>query len=166
MMITVSQEYVNEEGKQMKAVIQRVSECTVKVDGEITGSIEKGLLILLGVAQDDTEREAENLSVKISDLRIFTDENDKMNLSVKDVGGAVLVVSNFTLCADYRTGRRPFFGSAARPEKAEPLYEYFCECMKKSGLNKVEKGRFGADMKVSLLNDGPVTLVIDSELLK
>ncbi|HCA54825.1 MAG TPA: D-tyrosyl-tRNA(Tyr) deacylase, partial [Ruminococcaceae bacterium] len=102
---------------------------------------------------------------KIAGLRVFTDEQDKMNLSLKDIGGAVLVVSNFTLCADYRTGRRPFFGGAARPEKAEPLYEYFCTCMQKNGIEKVEKGIFGADMKVSLLNDGPVTLVIDTDML-
>ena len=149
----------------MKAVVQRVSECSVTVEGTVTGQIGKGFLILLGVTAEDTEKEAEKLSAKLAGLRVFTDAQDKMNLSLKDVDGAVLVVSNFTLCADYRTGRRPFFGSAARPEKAEPLYEYFCECMHKNGIETVEKGIFGADMKVSLLNDGPVTLVIDTDML-
>jgi len=150
----------------MKAVIQRAASCSVSVDGKVVGKIDHGLLILLGVSQEDSEKEAEKLSAKLADLRIFSDENDKMNLSLKDVKGEALVVSNFTLCAEYKTGRRPFFGSAARPEKAEPLYEYFCECMHKNGIDIVEKGIFGADMKVSLLNDGPVTLVIDTDYLK
>lgn len=146
----------------MKAVIQRVTECTVTVEGSITGQIGTGFLILLGVEQADTPKEAEKLSSKIAGLRIFTDENDKMNLSLTDVGGGVLVVSNFTLCANCRKGRRPNFEAAARPEQAEPLYEYFCECMHQNGIKTVEKGVFGADMKVSLMNDGPVTLVIDT----
>lgn len=149
----------------MRAVVQRVANSSVTVEGTTTGAIEQGFLILLGVAVEDTEKEAEKLSAKIAGLRVFTDAQDKMNLSLQDIGGAVLVVSNFTLCADYRTGRRPFFGGAARPEKAEPLYEYFCECMKKNGIQRVEKGIFGADMKVSLLNDGPVTLIIDTDQL-
>lgn len=147
----------------MKAVIQRVTECTVTVDGNITGQIGNGFLVLLGVEQEDTKIQAEKLSAKIAGLRIFTDENDKMNLSLADIGGGVLVVSNFTLCANCRKGRRPNFEAAARPETAEPLYEYFCECMHKNGVEVVEKGIFGADMKVSLLNDGPVTLVIDTK---
>ncbi len=146
----------------MKAVIQRVSQCIVAVDGENVGSIDAGLLVLLGVTVDDEKRDAEKLSAKIAGLRIFTDENDKMNLSVMDIGGGILVVSNFTLCANSRKGRRPSFDKAARPEKAEPLYEYFCECLRKEGIKRIEKGIFGADMKVSLLNDGPVTLIIDS----
>ena len=149
----------------MRAVVQRVANSSVTVEGTTTGAIEQGFLILLGVAVEDTEKEAEKLSAKIAGLRVFTDAQDKMNLSLQDIGGAVLVVSNFTLCADYRTGRRPFFGGAARPEKAEPLDEYFCECMKKNGIQRVEKGIFGADMKVSLLNDGPVTLIIDTDQL-
>ena len=149
----------------MKAVIQRVSECSVKVEGKVTGSIGNGFLILLGIEKGDTGTEAEKLSAKISGLRIFTDENDKMNLSLSDVNGGVLVVSNFTLCAQCRKGRRPKFDAAADPEIAEPLYEYFCECMKNNGIEKVEKGIFGADMKVSLLNDGPVTIVIDTKEL-
>lgn len=146
----------------MKAVIQRVSRCEVVVDEKVTGSIEKGFLILLGVESGDTEKEAQKLSAKIAGLRIFTDENDKMNLSLNDIGGGVLVVSNFTLCANCRKGRRPNFEAAARPEAAEPLYEYFCRCMQENGIRQVEKGVFGADMKVSLLNDGPVTLIIDT----
>lgn len=149
----------------MKAVIQRVSECSVTVDGSVAGKIGNGFLILLGIENDDTRLQAEKLSAKISGLRIFTDENDKMNLSLSDTGGGVLVVSNFTLCANCRKGRRPNFEAAARPEAAEPLYEYFCECMHKNGIETVEKGVFGADMKVSLLNDGPVTLVIDTKEL-
>ncbi len=149
----------------MKAVIQRVSSCSVKADEITTGSIRQGFLILLGVESGDTKKEAEKLSAKIAGLRIFTDENDKMNLSLTDINGAVLVVSNFTLCANCRKGRRPNFEAAARPDAAEPLYEYFCECMRKNGIEKVEKGVFGADMKVSLLNDGPVTLVIDTKEL-
>ena len=150
----------------MKAVIQRVADCEVRVDGDITGRIGKGFLILLGVAKDDTWSDAQKLGRKISGLRVFTDENDKMNLSLEDIGGEVLVVSNFTLCANFRkSGRRPSFDHAADPEKAEQLYEYFCELMHENGISKVEKGIFGADMKVSLLNDGPVTLVIDSSEL-
>ena len=149
----------------MKAVIQRVSECSVTVEGKVTGSIGNGFLILLGIEKGDTGTEAEKLSAKISGLRIFTDENDKMNLSLSDVNGGVLVVSNFTLCSQCRKGRRPKFDAAADPEIAEPLYEYFCECMKNNGIEKVEKGIFGADMKVSLLNDGPVTIVIDTKEL-
>lgn len=149
----------------MKAVIQRVTECDVVVDEKSVSKISQGFLILLGVENGDIKKDAEKLSAKISGLRIFTDENDKMNLSLIDIGGEVLVVSNFTLCANCRKGRRPNFENAERPEKAEPLYEYFCECMLKNGVHKVEKGIFGADMKVSLLNDGPVTIIIDSHEL-
>ena len=149
----------------MKAVIQRVAHCEVVVDEKTVGKISQGFLILLGVENGDTQKDAEKLSAKISGLRIFTDENDKMNLSLVDINGEVLVVSNFTLCANCRKGRRPNFENAERPEKAEPLYEYFCECMKNNGINKVEKGIFGADMKVSLLNDGPVTIIINSNEL-
>jgi len=146
----------------MKAVIQRVSECSVKVDGKTVGEIGQGFLILLGIEMEDNENDAKKLASKISVLRVFTDENNKMNLSLKDIDGEVLVVSNFTLCADCRRGRRPDFMSAARPEQAQPLYEFFCDCMTENGVRKTEKGIFGADMKVSLLNDGPVTIIIDS----
>ena len=149
----------------MRAVVQRVTHCDVKVGEKTVGEIGNGMLILLGVKKGDTEEEAEKLSAKISGLRIFTDENEKMNLSLADIGGEVLVVSQFTLCTDCRRGRRPDFGEAAGKDVAEPLYEYFCECMKKNGIDKVESGIFGADMKVSLLNDGPVTLIIDTDNL-
>lgn len=151
----------------MLAVLQRVSNASVTVDGEIKGQINKGFLILLGVNSQDTDKDAAVLAAKISGLRIFTDENDKMNLSLENVEGETLVISNFTLCADCRKGRRPNFISAARPETAEPLYELFCSELKANGVKKVEKGVFGADMKVELLNDGPVTITIDSkELIK
>lgn len=147
----------------MKAVLQRVKSAKVTVDGKITGQIEQGFMILLGVEEGDTQKQADALASKISGLRIFTDENDKMNLSLADVGGNVLVVSNFTLCADCSHGRRPSFINAARPETAEPLYEYFCNQLLRNGVNKAEKGVFGADMLVSIENDGPVTLIIDSK---
>ena len=151
----------------MLAVLQRVSNASVTVDGEIKGQINKGFLILLGVNSQDTDKDAAVLAAKISGLRIFTDENDKMNLSLEDVEGETLVISNFTLCADCRKGRRPNFINDARPETAEPLYELFCSELKANGVKKVEKGVFGADMKVELLNDGPVTITIDSkELIK
>ncbi len=150
----------------MKAIIQRVSGAQVDIGGETVGKIGRGFLILLGVEQNDGETEARVLADKISGLRIFTDENDKMNLSLSDVDGSVLVISNFTLCADCSHGRRPSFIGAARPETAEPLYEYFCERIKANGIERVERGVFGADMQVSLTNDGPVTLDIDSKDLK
>lgn len=149
----------------MKAVIQRVTNCEVIVENKTVSRISQGFLILLGVEKGDTEKEADKLSAKISGLRIFTDNNDKMNLSLFDINGDVLVVSNFTLCANCKKGRRPNFENAENPESANKLYEYFCECMSKRGINKVEKGVFGADMKVSLLNDGPVTIIINSDEL-
>ncbi len=150
----------------MKAVLQRVSEAKVEVEGKAVGRIGRGFLVLLGVAGEDTQKHAEVLADKISGLRVFTDENDKMNLSLHDIGGEVLVISNFTLCADCSHGRRPSFINAARPETAEPLYEYFCERIKSNGIKRVEKGVFGADMQVSLINDGPVTIDIDTKDLK
>lgn len=149
----------------MKAILQRVSRASVEVDDSITGKIEKGFLILLGVENGDNEKEADALANKILGLRVFTDENDKMNLSLSDVDGSVLVISNFTLCADCSHGRRPNFMAAARPETAEPLYEYFCKKMLEKGI-PVQKGVFGADMQVSLINDGPVTIEINSKDLK
>lgn len=150
----------------MKAILQRVSNARVDIENKTVGNIEKGFLILLGVENGDEQRDAEVLAAKISGLRIFTDENDKMNLSLTDVVGGVLVISNFTLCADCSHGRRPSFISAARPETAEPLYEYFCKKMSDNGISRVEKGVFGADMQVSLTNDGPVTIEINSKDLK
>lgn len=150
----------------MKAILQRVTFAEVKVDGNTVGKIDNGFLILLGVAEGDTEKEADALSAKVATLRVFTDENDKMNLSLADIDGEVLVISNFTLYADCSHGRRPNFMKAAKPDIAEPLYEYFCKKMLDNGVRKVEEGIFGADMKVSLLNDGPVTIDIDTRDLK
>ncbi len=150
----------------MKAILQRVKFAKVEVDGETVGEIGQGFLVLLGVAQEDDKKEAEVLSNKIAGLRVFTDENDKMNLSLDDIGGEVLVISNFTLCADCSHGRRPSFIAAARPEQAEPLYEYFCQRLRDAGVKKIAQGIFGADMAVSLLNDGPVTIDINSKDLK
>ena len=150
----------------MKAILQRVKFAKVEVDGEVVGEIGKGFLVLLGVAREDDQREAEVLADKIAGLRVFTDESDRMNLSLADIGGEVLVISNFTLCADCSHGRRPSFIAAARPEQAEPLYEYFSQRLRDAGVKKVAQGIFGADMAVSLLNDGPVTIDINSKELK
>lgn len=144
----------------MKAVIQRVTNAEVKVEGEVTGTIGEGLLVLLGVGPDDSEQNADALIKKICNLRIFRDENDKMNLSVKDINGELLIVSQFTLYADCNSGNRPSFVNAAPPEKAEQLYEYFKEKCK-SEVKNVQCGIFGADMKVSLLNNGPVTIILE-----
>lgn len=150
----------------MKAVIQRVSRACVTVDGAAVSSIDNGLLILLGVAEGDTARDADVLADKIANLRIFSDSDDKMNLSLLTTGGAALVVSQFTLCANCVKGRRPDFFGAAKPDTANELYEYFCKRIKEAGVLDVKKGVFGADMKVELLNDGPVTIIIDSGDLK
>lgn len=151
----------------MKAILQRVSKASVTVDSQLVSSIGCGFLILLGVEANDNEAEAVALAKKISGLRVFTDDNDKMNLALADVNGEVLVVSNFTLCADCKKGRRPNFERAARGEQANSLYEFFCKTLSDLGVRKVSKGVFGADMKVELLNDGPVTIIIDStELAK
>lgn len=150
----------------MKAILQRVTDAKVEVDSKTVGEICTGFLILLGVENGDTEKEADALAAKIAGLRIFTDENDKMNLALADVNGSVLVISNFTLCADCSHGRRPNFMAAARPDTADPLYEYFCKKMHDNGIERVEKGIFGADMKVSLVNDGPVTIEINTKDLK
>ena len=147
----------------MKAVIQRVSEASVTVDGAVVGAVGKGFLVLLGVMDGDTEADADVLAGKVARLRVFTDENDKMNLSVTDVDGEVLCVSQFTLCADVKKGNRPSFTPSAPPEEAERLYEYFTRRLLAEGVRNVERGVFGADMKVRLLNDGPVTILFDSE---
>ena len=148
----------------MIAVIQRVSEASVRVDGELCGACHKGLLILLGVAEGDTEEDAAVLSRKIVNLRIFTDENDKMNLSLKDVDGEALVVSNFTLLANYRKGNRPDYLNSASPAEANRLYEYFTSLVREE-IRSVETGRFGAHMEVGMVGDGPVTIVLDSKIL-
>ena len=148
----------------MRAVLTRVKSASVTIDGEIAGAIGKGFLILLGVHEDDTEAEARKIADKICGLRIFEDENGKMNLSCADVGGEMLVISNFTLYADCRRGTRPDFFHAMRPDEADRLYEKFIDRL--SERYTVRHGEFGADMKVSLINDGPVTIVIDTDDLK
>ena len=148
----------------MKAVIQRVQEASVRVDGEMVSSIGKGFMLLLGVMKGDSEKEAELLAKKTAALRVFEDENGKMNLSVNDVGGEILSVSQFTLCADCKKGNRPSFTDSEEPVRANELYEYFCNELLKNGVKSVKKGVFGADMKVSLINDGPVTITYDTNL--
>jgi D-tyrosyl-tRNA(Tyr) deacylase len=148
----------------MRAVIQRVSEASVTVEGEVVGAIGTGVLVLLGVTDGDTDANARWLADKIAGLRIFEDDAGKMNLGLADIGGAALVVSQFTLYGDTRKGRRPSFVKAARPEVAEPLYEAFCGHLRRAGIAPVETGVFGAMMDVRLLNDGPVTLILDHPL--
>src|SRR5215471_15024156 len=148
----------------MRAVVQRVSRAQVTVNGEISGQIGRGLLVLLGVSTSDSEAEAEYLAGKIAGLRIFEDQDGKMNLSVAEAGGAILAVSQFTLYGDTRGGRRPSFIAAARPEQARKLYEYFVERIRATGL-ACETGRFQEMMQVELVNDGPVTILLDSTKL-
>lgn len=150
----------------MRCVIQRVTEASVTVDGKITGQIKKGFMVLLGVMEGDTEEEMRLLAKKVGEIRIFTDENDKMNLSLSQVGGAVLLVSQFTLCADIAKGRRPSFTPSAKPETAERLYLAFGRELEKYGVSDVQYGVFGADMAVRLCNDGPVTIVMDTDTWK
>lgn len=146
----------------MRLVVQRVSHSKVEVDSKIIGQIGKGFLVLLGVGPEDTTEIADFLVEKLCNLRVFKDEAEKMNLSIKDIDGELLIVSQFTLYADCKKGNRPSFTNAAKPEKANELYEYFIEkCRNK--VRKVEHGEFGADMKVSLLNDGPVTIILEKE---
>ncbi|MFC1840403.1 D-aminoacyl-tRNA deacylase [Thermodesulfobacteriota bacterium] len=145
----------------MRAVVQRVKEAKVEINGQIVGEISKGLLIFLGVGEDDSEKDCEYMVNKIVNLRIFPDENDLMNLSLTDAGGSALVVSQFTLWGDCRKGRRPSFASAARPEKANMLYDHFVSLMKEKDIN-VATGRFQEMMDVHLVNDGPVTILLDS----
>jgi D-tyrosyl-tRNA(Tyr) deacylase len=153
----------------MKAVLQRVSQASVTVDGKIIGQLKPdgkgGLMILLGVEQGDVDKDSSYLAQKIADMRIFADAEGKMNLSIKETGGSALVVSQFTLIADWRKGRRPGFSRAAAPAEGERLYLHFVEELRKAGL-PVETGSFGADMKVSLTNDGPVTLLLESQIAK
>jgi D-tyrosyl-tRNA(Tyr) deacylase len=146
----------------MRAVVQRVSRGRVKVNGEVVGQIGKGYVVLLGVAREDDAAAAEYMAEKIAGLRVFEDEEGKMNRSIQEAGGSILAVSQFTLYGDVRRGRRPGFDRAARPEQAEPLYERFVERLRALGI-QVETGRFQTHMEVELVNDGPVTILVDSE---
>jgi D-tyrosyl-tRNA(Tyr) deacylase len=146
----------------MRAVVQRVKSANVKVEDKIIGSIEQGILLLLGVEETDEETDLEYMCEKVPNLRIFEDENGKMNKSLLDVRGSILVISQFTLLGDARKGRRPSFTVAARPEKAIPMYEKFITDMKRKNI-KTQAGEFGAEMKVELINDGPVTILLDSK---
>ena len=146
----------------MRCVVQRVSHARVTVAGEVTGEIEKGYMVLVGAEDGDTEADVNYCAEKISGLRVFEDADDKMNLSVQDVGGSVLMVSQFTLLGDARHGRRPSFIRAARPEAAEPMFEQLCKKVADKGIH-VETGRFRTHMEVSLVNDGPVTILLDSK---
>ena len=148
----------------MRAVVQRVTEASVRVDGEVIGKISQGFAVLLGVGDDDDESDIKYIVEKIINLRVFEDENGKMNLSLKDIGGAVLVISQFTLYGDCRKGRRPSFDKAGEPKHAKLLYECVCDRFEENGI-ETQTGRFAADMKVSLINDGPVTLMLDSKKL-
>ena len=148
----------------MKAVIQRVSQASVAVDDNIVGSCNQGYMILFGAVEGDTLEDVEILAQKTVNLRIFCDENDKMNKSILDINGEILAISQFTLAADVKKGNRPSFIKALNPETAEKYYDIFCEKLKELGVKKVEKGVFGGDMKVSLINDGPVTILYDTEI--
>lgn len=143
----------------MIALLQRVSSASVTVDSQIIGEIEQGLLVFLAVQPDDTDAKAKRLAERVAGYRLFNDDNDKMNLNVKQVGGDILVISQFTLAADTNSGLRPSFTTAAKPEFSNKLYEYFCQQLREQGF-KVPTGEFGADMKVALLNDGPVTFTL------
>lgn len=146
----------------MKAVYQRVSHASVTVADNTIGKIDQGILLLVGVTTEDTEKEAALLAKKVANMRMFSDADDKFNFSVLDIEGAVLAVSQFTLCANCSHGRRPDFLNAARPETALPLFNYFVECLKREGVKDVQTGKFGASMQVELCNEGPVTLILDT----
>ena len=145
----------------MKVVVQRVSEASVTIDGQIHGKIDKGFLLLVGIQDSDNEEIVRKMADKIARMRIFVDENDKMNLSLSQVNGDILSISQFTLYADCKKGNRPSFSLAGKPEHAKKMYLYFNDYLRSLGI-KVEEGIFGADMKVRLLNDGPVTIILDS----
>ena len=145
----------------MRCVVQRVSRASVTVEGKITGQVEKGYMVLVGVEQGDAEQDVRYCADKVAGLRVFEDEAGKMNLSLKDVGGEILLVSQFTLLGDARHGRRPSFSNAARPEEANALYEAFCQALRAENI-RVETGVFQTDMQVELVNDGPVTILLDS----
>ncbi len=148
----------------MKAVVQRVKNAGVTVDGEVISRIGKGYMILLGVMDDDTAEDIDILAKKIAALRVFDDENGKMNLDIKSIDGEILAISQFTLCADVKKGNRPSFIRSKEPEKANEYYETFCRKLIENGVRDVKKGVFGADMKVDLVNDGPVTIIYDTEI--
>ncbi len=150
----------------MKAVFQRVTEASVTIDGKQISAIGNGILLLVGVCEGDTPDEAALLAKKVAELRVFCDENDKMNLSVLDIGGSILAVSQFTLCANTARGRRPDFMAAAKPDVALPLFDTFVSCLRQNGVQDVQTGEFGADMQVRLLNDGPVTILLDTDTWK
>lgn len=147
----------------MRVLLQRVTEGSVTVDHEVIGEISKGLVILFGAGQGDSVKDVRYLAEKCANLRIFCDEQDKMNLSLLDVGGEALVISQFTLYGDCRKGRRPGFSNAADPAQAEEFYELFQQCLKEQSVKKVAHGKFGADMKVKIFNDGPVTFMLESK---
>ena len=148
----------------MRLVVQKVSQSSVKIEGEIVGAIDKGYMVLVGIANGDDELLVEKMVDKLVNLRIFEDENDKLNLSLLDVGGSVLSISQFTLYANCKKGRRPSFIDAAKPDISSPLYDFFNKKLEEKGIN-VERGVFGAMMEVSLINDGPVTIILDSNEL-
>ena len=146
----------------MRLVVQRVSEASVEIEGKINGQIKQGFMVLVGITNDDNEEIVDNMVNKLINLRIFEDENGKMNLSIKDVNGELLIISQFTLYANCKKGRRPSFLDAAKPEISKPLYEYFNQALENAGVH-TETGIFGAMMKVSLINDGPTTIILDSK---
>jgi D-tyrosyl-tRNA(Tyr) deacylase len=146
----------------MRAVVQRVTQASVTVDGQVVGAIERGLVVLIGVTHSDTLAQAQTLAQKIAHLRIFEDEAGKMNLSALDVNGGILVVSQFTLYANCKRGRRPDFIAAARPDVAEPLVQQFVQALREAGITRIEQGIFGAMMRVNIHNDGPVTIILDT----
>jgi D-tyrosyl-tRNA(Tyr) deacylase len=150
----------------MRVVVQRCSRAEVRIDGRTVGQIGQGFMLLVGITENDTKAEAELLAKKIAQLRVFEDSEGKMNLAIRDIGGAILSISQFTLYADCRKGNRPSFIRAARPEQASPLYDYFNETLRTTYGLTVETGRFGADMKVDFINDGPVTILLDTDELK
>lgn len=150
----------------MRAVIQRVLEASVKVDGKVIGSCKKGYMILFCAMENDTLEDISLLAKKVALLRVFEDEDEKMNKSILDVNGEVLCISQFTLAADTRKGNRPSFIKALSPDLASKYYDKFCEELKLNGINHIDKGEFGADMKVSLINDGPVTIILDTDIWK
>lgn len=150
----------------MRIVVQRCSRAEVRIDGRTVGQIGQGFMLLVGITEKDTQAEAELLAKKIAQLRVFEDSEGKMNLAIRDIGGAILSISQFTLYADCRKGNRPSFIRAARPEQASPLYDYFNETLRETYGLTVETGRFGADMKVDFINDGPVTILLDTDELK
>ena len=150
----------------MRAVLQRVTEASVTIDGQKVGEIGKGIMVLFGMLGTDTDKTIDYMLDKVINLRIFEDENGKMNLSLLDIGGGALVVSQFTLCADCTHGRRPSFTRSAPPAQANELYEYFTRALGEQGVSHIETGVFGADMAVTLLNDGPVTIILDTKDLK